>query len=132
MRYCISLIILILFCVATHKTAAQRLPGRDSFAGKILFKETDEGAFQLRDVFRNGAAIDAENPRLVAICLNITLGLFGMHRMYLGTDLVVPIAYTFTIGGGCILWLADLVMLIAAKDISPYFNNSNMFMWAKP
>ncbi|HEY8403088.1 MAG TPA: NINE protein [Flavobacteriales bacterium] len=102
---------------------------RESAVGRILFKETEEGQKQLRDIFRNGAASTAENPRLVAICLNIALGLFGVHRMYLGTELYVPIAYTFTIGGGCVLWIADLVLLICTKDISPFFNNPHMFMW---
>lgn len=75
-------------------------------------------------------AIGNENPRAVAIALDITLGYFGVHRMYLGTDPKVPIFYTLSMGGGGLLWLVDLGILIANKDIEPYINNPRMFMWA--
>lgn len=126
-----ALIILICLVSFVSKANAQRFIDKHSTIGQMLFKESQEGVFQIRDIFRNGAATEAENPRLVAICLNITLGLFGMHRMYLGTELYVPIAYTFTIGGGCVLWLVDLIVLVTAKDIKPFLNNPNMFMWAE-
>jgi TM2 domain-containing membrane protein YozV len=69
------------------------------------------------------------NQRAVAIALDVSLGLFGVHRMYLGTDLKVPVIYTVTIGGGGALWLVDLGLLIAVKDLTPFKNNSNVFMW---
>lgn len=71
-----------------------------------------------------------ENARRVAILLNVSLGYFGVHRMYLGTDPKVPIFYTLSMGGGGLLWLVDLGILIAQKDIEPYINNPRMFMWA--
>lgn len=71
-----------------------------------------------------------ENARRVAILLNVSLGYFGVHRMYLGTDPKVPIFYTLSMGGGGLLWLVDLGILIAKKDIEPYINNPRMFMWA--
>lgn len=74
-------------------------------------------------------ALGQENARLVAIALDVALGLFGMHRMYLGTDIQVPIFYTLTVGGGCILWLVDLGLLIFSKDIEKYKNNPHVFMW---
>lgn len=122
-------ILLLILLSASQMLTAQRLLDRNSSIGKALFKESPDGTFQLRDIFRNGAAAEAENPRLVAIGLNVTLGLFGMHRLYLGTDLKVALGYTFTMGGGCVLWIVDLVLLITTKDISPYFNNPSMFMW---
>ena len=70
-----------------------------------------------------------DNQRAVAIGLDVSLGLFGVHRMYLGTDLKVPVIYTSTIGGGGVLWLVDLGLLIAVKDLSPFKNNPNVFMW---
>ena len=70
-----------------------------------------------------------ENQRAVAIGLNVSLGLFGVHRMYLGTDLKVPVIYTTTIGGGGVLWLVDLGLLIAVKDLTPFKDNPNVFMW---
>ena len=47
-----------------------------------------------------GKRIRKENPRAVAALLCATLGVFGVHRMYLGTDVKVPVFYTLTIGGG--------------------------------
>jgi TM2 domain-containing membrane protein YozV len=70
-----------------------------------------------------------DNQRAVAIGLDISLGLFGVHRMYLGTDLKVPVIYTVTIGGGGALWVVDLGLLIAVKDLTPFKNNPNVFMW---
>ena len=67
-------------------------------------------------------------PRLTAIAINIALGLFGMHRVYLGTDIAVPIFYTFTLGGGGVLWLFDLGCLIFSRDIKPFYDNPNVFM----
>ncbi len=72
-----------------------------------------------------------ENTRHIAILLDCTLGFFGVHRMYLGTDPKVPVFYTLSMGGGGLLWLVDLGILIAHKDIEPYMNNPRMFMWAK-
>jgi TM2 domain-containing membrane protein YozV len=70
-----------------------------------------------------------DNQRAVAIGLDVSLGLFGVHRMYLGTDLKVPVIYTATIGGGGVLWLIDLGLLVAVKDLTPFKNNPNVFMW---
>jgi TM2 domain-containing membrane protein YozV len=69
------------------------------------------------------------NQRAVAIGLDVSLGLFGVHRMYLGTDLKVPVIYTATIGGGGVLWLIDLGLLVAVKDLTHFKNNPNVFMW---
>lgn len=81
------------------------------------------------DIFKVGLN-HQENARRVAILLNVSLGYFGVHRMYLGTDPKVPIFYTLSMGGGGLLWLVDLGILIAHKDIEPYINNPRMFMWA--
>jgi len=55
--------------------------------------------------------------------------MFGVHRMYLGTDIKVPVIYTVTLGGGLVLWVVDLGLLIASKDIKPYMDNPHVFMW---
>lgn len=70
-----------------------------------------------------------KNQKAVAITLNATLGYLGVHRMYLGTDVKVPVLYSTTAGGGGILWLVDLGVLIAVKDIKPFMNNPHFFMW---
>lgn len=101
--------------------------GQESFGGNFSIKEASLEKFNNRKIVQKLRALD--NQRAVAIGLDVSLGLFGVHRMYLGTDLKVPFIYTSTIGGGGVLWLVDLGLLIAVKDITPFKNNSNVFMW---
>ncbi|MFZ1688983.1 MAG: TM2 domain-containing protein [Flavobacteriales bacterium] len=83
-------------------------------------------------VQRTDASIQ-ENERLTSVLLAIALGPFGGHRLYLGTGAKVPIIYTLTLGGGFgVLPTMDLVHLLLKKDLEPYRNNTQVFMWAKP
>lgn len=76
------------------------------------------------------AVLVAENRRALAIILNVTLGMLGVHRLYLGTKPWVPAVYLFTFGGGFfVLPLVDLVFLIANRDISRFENNPRVLMW---
>ncbi|MFM7769970.1 MAG: TM2 domain-containing protein [Bacteroidota bacterium] len=70
-----------------------------------------------------------KNQKAVAIALNATMGYFGVHRMYLGTDVKIPVLYSVTVGGGGVLWLVDLGILIGVKDIKQFYNNPHFFMW---
>ena len=101
--------------------------GQESFGGNSSIKGASSEKFNNRKIVQKLRTLD--NQRAVAIGLDVSLGLFGVHRMYLGTDLKVPVIYTSTIGGGGVLWLVDLGLLIAVKDITPLKNNSNVFMW---
>lgn len=124
--------ILLVICgvVLLHTLAfPQRSKELKTVAGKILFTETEEGDFKLRKIFNRFNKDQHDNPRLVAIALDATLGLLGVHRLYLGTSVKVPVIYTLTCGGGCVLWLVDLGLLIFTRDITPYMNNPNLFMW---
>lgn len=121
-------ILFILLLFSSFKGLTQNSPeGRLPFPTGLFYKINDEGQAQPRNIMR--AALRADNPRLVAIALNITLGMFGMHRLYLGTDVKIPIIYTVTLGGGLVLWVVDLALLIGAEDISPFMDNPNFFMW---
>lgn len=101
---------------------AQSYP--EGILGGFMLEQNDDGAWTI-----NKRLGRAENPRLVAIALDLSLGLFGMHRLYLGTDVRVPVAYTLTFGGGGVLWLVDLALLIGTKDINTFKNNPHFFMW---
>jgi len=77
-----------------------------------------------------GTAYKKEDEKLISILLAVALGPFGGHRLYLGTKPHVPVVYTLTLGGGFgILPLIDIFHLLFAKDLSPYRNNGNIFMW---
>lgn len=124
-------ILLLLILVASLQPVvhSQRTGMMDSFRGRILFAQDESGDYNVRRMFTLLHKQNHENPRLVAIALNATLGLLGMHRLYLGTDLMIPIAYTLTLGGGCVLWIADLGLLIFSKDIEKFYDNPHLFMW---
>lgn len=69
--------------------------------------------------------------KFVAIGLTIALGPFGVHRLYLGTQNKVPLAYTLTLGGGFfILPIIDAfyILLSEQKYIE---NNPYFFIWNK-
>lgn len=101
--------------------------GQKSFGRNSSLKGASQEKFNNRKIVQKLRKLD--NQRAVAIGLDVSLGLFGVHRMYLGTDLKVPVIYTSTIGGGGVLWLVDLGLLVAVKDLTPFKNNPNVFMW---
>lgn len=71
-----------------------------------------------------------ENTRVVAALLTVALGPFGVHRMYLGTEVQVPVMYTLSLGGGMgILPLVDLLCILFTKDYERYLNHPGFFMW---
>ncbi len=72
-----------------------------------------------------------ENKKIIAATLTITLGMLGVHRIYLGTAPYIPAVYLFTFGGGFfVLPVIDLVMIICTNDISKFENNRKVLMWA--
>ena len=101
--------------------------GQEYFGKNSSVKGASQEKFNNRKIVQKLRTLD--NQRAVAIGLDVSLGLFGVHRMYLGTDLKVPLIYTTTIGGGGLLWLVDLGLLIAAKDLTSFKDNPNVFMW---
>ena len=70
--------------------------------------------------------------KIIAVSLAVTLGVFGVHRLYLGTSTKVPIIYTLTLGGGFgVLVVSDIIAIIASKDLDEYSSEEKVFMWAK-
>jgi TM2 domain-containing membrane protein YozV len=70
------------------------------------------------------------NEKLEASLLAITLGAFGVHRLYLGTKPVVPVFYCLTLGGGFyILTLIDVGVIVFSKDLEKYKDNDKIVMW---
>lgn len=74
-------------------------------------------------------AEDSKHKKSVAAILDITLGVFAVHRMYLGTKPKVPVVYTLTLGGGGFLVLTDLGIIIFTKDLEKYHNKDSVLMW---
>lgn len=73
-----------------------------------------------------------ENKKLVAMALNLTMGMLGAHRLYLGTKPHVPVFYLLTFGGVFfIIPVIDFFVLTFSKDVTPYMNNNKILMWVK-
>ena len=88
--------------------------------------------FKLKQLLFNKLGVSyQENKRFTAFALTLLLGPFGVHRLYLGTKPVVPVAYTLTLGGGLgIIPLIDAGMILFTKDLSKLENNPRFFLWA--
>ena len=76
-----------------------------------------------------------ENKKLVAAILAfpVPFGFTGLHRIYLGTDPWVPLAYFVTLGGGMLLPLMDFIVIVCSnkEDLLEFENNKRLFMWVK-
>jgi TM2 domain-containing membrane protein YozV len=83
-------------------------------------------------VYVDGTGASGENERLVGSSLAVFLGVFGAHRIYLGTSPKVAVFYGLTFGGFGVLVLLDLGHLIFSKDLAPFRNNERVIMWGSP
>jgi TM2 domain-containing membrane protein YozV len=74
----------------------------------------------------------AKDP-VVAFILCTVVGYIGVHRLYLGTKPLTFVLYVITAGGCGIVvlvdWIMLLMVLIDKKDMGPYIDNPNFFMW---
>ena len=86
---------------------------------------------QIKIPFFKKVRLKKGHNKWVAAGLDLSLGMFGVHRLYLGTEAQVPVMYTLTLGCGGILILADLGLILLSKDIETYSNSSHIFMWRK-
>lgn len=75
-----------------------------------------------------------ENRKLIAAVLAfpVPFGWIGGHRVYLGTQPYVPVAYALSVGG-CfgLLPLIDFVVIVSSdpEKIKSFENNPKLFMW---
>jgi hypothetical protein len=105
------------------------------FSKNAISQVGKQQKFQIKQLLHlNNRDVDltyriTEHSKLVAVGLNLSLGLFGVHRLYLGTSPKVPVIYTFTLGGGCIIFLGDLATIIFTKDLEQFTNQTELIMW---
>ena len=86
---------------------------------------------QIKIPFFKKRRLHNDHNKWLAAGLDVSLGIFGVHRLYLGTEAQVPLMYTLTLGGGGMLVLADLGLILFSKNIENYANSSHIFMWRK-
>jgi hypothetical protein len=66
-----------------------------------------------------------------AILFTVFTGLFGGHRIYLGTHHRTPVLYSITLGGLGILPFIDLVNIVFTKDLSKFEDIPQIIMWGR-
>jgi len=108
---------------------------------KVVFKEIKNLNAPYRATFSDSLKANSRDTllskkhRLVAALLAFPLGIFGLHRAYLGTSPFVPFIYIFTLGGGLgVLPFIDFVMILLSRDKEfqkIYVRNHHIFMWHK-
>lgn len=104
------------------------LPGASLAAGPFKGRTGLDGPVPLAAVQQ--PSDQREPQRLVAATLTLAVGAFAAHRLYLGTDVKVPIVYGLTFGGFGVLVLIDLAHILFTKDLMGYMNNNKVLMWA--
>ena len=115
--------LLCAFFLLTTQSQAQLKPV-NGLKHKLNFKKFISKVYDKKSPHRR------ENKKLVTTALAIPLGFFGVHRLYLGTDPIVPVVYTVTAGGGFyLLTITDIVLVLSAKDLEKYENNRNIFLF---
>lgn len=96
----------------------------------ILDKESHQYSFY-NETPSKQKPITAKN-KLIATALAITLGPFGVHRLYLGTKSTVPVMYTLTLGGGFfILPAIDIGYILTNSEPTYIQDNPYLFIWKK-
>jgi TM2 domain-containing membrane protein YozV len=73
----------------------------------------------------------ASKDAAIALILDFFLGGFGIHRFYLGTEVMTGIGYILTCGGifGIVPIVDFIELIINYNDISRYVDNPKFFMW---
>lgn len=79
----------------------------------------------------NATLVADEKDAIVAIALDFFFGYLGIHRFYMGTEVMSGLLYPITCGGifGIVPLVDLIVLIINYDDISAYVNNPNFFMW---
>jgi len=106
-------------------------------AGRISFeiKQPAAKSFPAHGDTIKADTVHHKKHRIVAALLAFPLGVFGLHRMYLGSPGIVPFIYVATVGGGLgVLPFIDFVVILLSKDRdfhAVYTHNKHLFIWQK-
>lgn len=112
-----------------YKLNDQAIDNLFASAQNVTFNE--DGAIQFPGMSMPNAQLSEKTP-VIAFIICTLVGNLGIHRLYMGTEVLTVIGYICT-GGGCgVVVLVDWVMLIVGiidNDISKYIDNPKFFMW---
>jgi TM2 domain-containing membrane protein YozV len=125
-RYCpVLLFIFIAFFTSHANGKVHNRPGNTFF----LYSSAKQATLQAP---ADSTVVIHRKRKLFAALLAFPLGVFGLHRIYLGCPGRIPLVYVATLGGGFgILPFIDFMLILLCKDVNTYAYNSHLFMWSK-
>lgn len=101
---------------------------RDSVCDTLYIRIEPQPQPAPEEAFRKKKLITA------ILAFPIPFGFTGMHRIYLGAEPWIPVAYLCTGGGGLgLLPLMDFIFIVMAdeEEFKQYENNSSFFMFVE-
>lgn len=113
---------------ATTDPPNDSLAVRDSIADTLCIRAEPQLQPTPEETFRKKKLITA------ILAFPVPFGFTGMHRIYLGCEPWIPVAYLCTGGGGLgLLPLMDFIFIVTAneEEFKQYENNSKMFMFVE-
>jgi TM2 domain-containing membrane protein YozV len=128
-------LVFVMTVLCSYNAAASGYTVNDNLIDNMFIAtpETVNVVFINLDLTANSTSLlpAAEKDAIVAIVLDFFLGGFGVHRFYLGTEVLTGVGYILTCGGifGIVPLVDFVVLIIENKDISKYVNNPKFFMW---
>ncbi len=125
---------LVIFALAGLKANTTVYTADDNLIDEMFTQAPETANVAINALLLNPATPSieaADKEAAVALLLDFFLGGFGVHRFYLGTEVLSGLGYPLTCGGFFgIMPLVDFVVLIInIDDISPYIDNPKFFMW---
>jgi TM2 domain-containing membrane protein YozV len=123
---------LVLFIVCTSFIASGSTRVAEHSKSTILVHHVLQSKLIAHSNDTDTVVVHHRKRKLFAALLAFPLGVFGFHRMYLGTTAGVPFLYIASLGGVFgILPFADFIQIILCKDVNVYAHKSSIFMWHK-
>lgn len=134
MKKLIFLVIFIAVSLCSYNASASGYTANDNLIDQMFAKapETVNPIFSGLIATSNSTSMaSGVKEPAVALILDFFLGAFGVHRFYLGTEVMTGVGYILTCGGifGIVPLVDFIVLIINFDDISMYINNPKFFMW---
>jgi TM2 domain-containing membrane protein YozV len=128
-------LVLAVTALCSYNAKASGYTANDNLIDQMFSKAPETLVVSFSDMALSGKSTatfaSADKDVAVALILDFFLGVFGVHRFYLGTEVLTGIGYILTCGGifGIVPIVDFIVLIIDNKDISKYVNNPKFFMW---
>ena len=133
MKKTIFALLLLVFVLGSNNVSASGYTADDNLIDQLFAKAPETYVVSLADLSSTSPVMKSASDKeaAVALLLDFFLGGLGVHRFYLGTEVLTGVGYILTCGGifGIVPLIDFIVLIINIDDISPYIDNPKFFMW---